>query len=247
MKESTKWFTIAEQLNSDYNDYLRLADHTQSRIDSGWWPEFTLLSLQQKAASSIISASQRYKNDIFLKKIEYTLRFFIFYFFFLIFFPHFFFIYSATEASISSKETSVMYARLANLQKNITDILYQRNNKKNKNITNNNDDDSNSDSNNKKKKKKLNSLLIESSSSLQSFVGTKESLLLLHLITKESLKKHQSGRSNNRIELDQWMELGEKRPTQVLGYVQKTITQSLSHSLTTELSQVVTEELTSSL
>ena len=34
------------------------------------------------------------------------------------------------------------------------------------------------------------------------------------------------------------MELGEKTPQKALGYVQKTITQSLSHSLTTELSQV---------
>ena len=32
-----------------------------------------------------------------------------------------------------------MYARLANYQNNVTDILHQRNNKKNKNFTNNNE------------------------------------------------------------------------------------------------------------
>ena len=42
-----KWNTVSSQLNSDYSDYLRLADRTQQRIDSGWWPEFTLLSKQQ--------------------------------------------------------------------------------------------------------------------------------------------------------------------------------------------------------
>ena len=43
LAESQKWETVSIQMNSDYNDYLRLADHTQERIDSGWWPEYTLL------------------------------------------------------------------------------------------------------------------------------------------------------------------------------------------------------------
>ena len=43
LAESQKWETVSIQMNSDYNDYLRLADRTQERIDSGWWPEYTLL------------------------------------------------------------------------------------------------------------------------------------------------------------------------------------------------------------
>ena len=41
--------------------------------------------------------------------------------------------------------------------------------------------------------------------------------------------------------------VGEKIPQKALGYVQKTITQALSHSLTTELSQVITSELTTAM
>ena len=51
LAESQKWETVSIQMNSDYNDYLRLADRTQERIDSGWWPEYmadVVLLLEEK-------------------------------------------------------------------------------------------------------------------------------------------------------------------------------------------------------
>ena len=58
-------------------------------------------------------------------------------------------------------------------------------------------------------------------------VGSKASLKLLRRVQATSLARHLQGRATSRIESDQWMELGEKRPQKALGYVQKTITQTL--------------------
>ena len=90
-------------------------------------------------------------------------------------------------------------------------------------------------------------LLDLSSSSSNAVAGSATSLSLVRRVTAESLAAHLSGRATTRILDDQWMELGEKIPQKALGYVQKTITQALSHSLTTELSQVITSELTTAM
>ena len=97
-------------------------------------------------------------------------------------------------------------------------------------------------------KTRVEALLLDISSQEHAMViNSVESLSLLRATEAASLRMHIKGRATNRIEMDQWMELGEKQPQKALGYVQKTITQALSHSLTTELSQVITSELTQSL
>lgn len=58
-------------------------------------------------------------------------------------------------------------------------------------------------------------------------VGSQASLALLQRVQATSLERHLQGRATSRIESDQWMELGEKRPQKALGYVQKTMTQTL--------------------
>ena len=95
---------------------------------------------------------------------------------------------------------------------------------------------------------RVEALLLDLSSSTSNAVaGSATSLSLVRRVTAESLAAHLSGRATTRILDDQWMELGEKIPQKALGYVQKTITQALSHSLTTELSQVITSELTTAM
>ena len=61
----------------------------------------------------------------------------------------------------------------------------------------------------------------------RSKVGSQASLALLRRVQATSLARHLQGRATSRIESDQWMELGEKRPQKALGYVQKTMTQTL--------------------
>ena len=164
---------------------------------TGWWPEYTLLSKQQAAATAVMAAAE-----------------------------------TAREASNYAKSASIATATLAAAQTNITESMRH----------------SSSIHSSSKVKTRVEALLLDMSSHEHAMViNSMESLSLLRATEAESLRMHIKGRATNRIEMDQWMELGEKQPQKALGYVQKTITQALSHSLTTELSQVITSELTQSL
>ena len=200
---------VAAQAQEEYRNFLSRADKTQKRINSGWWPEYRLLSIEQAGAQQAMEASLR-----------------------------------ASEAAKASREAATALLKASAAQGNLTRKLAKRH--RDRDISQPFDEN-------------VSDLVIDVPSSYESSisalleldtgvsVGSEESLEIMNSVVEASREMHLRGRATHRIEADQWMELGEKTPKKALGYVQKTLTQTLSHSLTTEMSAIITTKLTRAL
>ena len=219
---------VAAQAQQEYQSFLLRADRTQKRIDSGWWPEYRLLGLEQAGAAQAMEAAAGAFAAAQASRV------------------------AANAFMMAASAQGNLTRMLADRQKSKDAVAMSSLEEEDEEEVEKEEEGGAAAEAIRVPvfsvpvhAKAHMSALLEVDTGVR--VGSSESLAMLHDLVEESRRMHQRGRATHRIEADQWMELGEKTPKKALGYVQKTLTQTLSHSLTTEMSAIITTKLTNAL